>query len=306
MSTTTQISSQTKYFSSFSEDRIRSYLFGFNGQEKDNELYGEGNAYTAEFWEYDPRIGRRWNLDPVFNPIESPYATFHNGPIFYSDPNGDWPPQIFLGLISALTGRNLSPEEIRESTLPNPIKTYLLTYKAINIELEGRVKVGLGWQGKVNVGGVEVGGKKDFGSVNLGVNSNTGLITDVTQGYEWDALIYGQGKTKTTLLPFDGRNGSDYVPKGTTVIVSESAQMGPVYGEENKYYGSNGEVLPGSDTGEDKLPNIKSGADIAYQNVGGFELGFDVNINLQQVYDAFTNPSGKSDNTNSGTSNTAT
>ena len=27
------------------------YEFGFNGQLKDNEIYGEGNAYTAEFWE---------------------------------------------------------------------------------------------------------------------------------------------------------------------------------------------------------------------------------------------------------------
>ena len=44
------------------------YRYGFNGQEKDNEVYGEGNSYTAEFWEYDPRLGRRWNCDPVSNP----------------------------------------------------------------------------------------------------------------------------------------------------------------------------------------------------------------------------------------------
>jgi hypothetical protein len=41
------------------------YPFGFNGQEKDNEVYGEGNSYTAECWQYDPRLGRRWNLHPV-------------------------------------------------------------------------------------------------------------------------------------------------------------------------------------------------------------------------------------------------
>ena len=40
------------------------YRYGFNGQEKSDEIKGEGSSYTAEFWEYDPRIGRRWNIDP--------------------------------------------------------------------------------------------------------------------------------------------------------------------------------------------------------------------------------------------------
>jgi hypothetical protein len=45
------------------EDKDR-YRFGFNGQEKVNEIAGVGNHNTAEFWEYDTRLGRRWNLDP--------------------------------------------------------------------------------------------------------------------------------------------------------------------------------------------------------------------------------------------------
>ncbi len=65
------------------------YRYGFNGQEKSDEISGEGNSYTAEFWEYDPRIGRRWNRDPVITIWESPYASFHNNPIAFSDVNGD-------------------------------------------------------------------------------------------------------------------------------------------------------------------------------------------------------------------------
>jgi hypothetical protein len=65
-----------------------SYRYGFNGQEKSSEIKGEGNSYTADFWEYDPRIGKRWNLDPVVKPWESPYATFANNPIGNIDPNG--------------------------------------------------------------------------------------------------------------------------------------------------------------------------------------------------------------------------
>jgi putative chitinase len=62
--------------------------FGFNGQEKDNEVSGDGNSYTAEFWQYDPRLGRRFNVDPVMKVWESPYATFANNPIYYGDPSG--------------------------------------------------------------------------------------------------------------------------------------------------------------------------------------------------------------------------
>jgi len=65
------------------------YRFGFNGQEKDDEIAGTGNSYTAMFWQYDPRILRRWNRDPKPNPAISVYATFSNNPIWFSDPLGD-------------------------------------------------------------------------------------------------------------------------------------------------------------------------------------------------------------------------
>ncbi len=48
-------------------------------------MYGNGNLNTAEFWEYDTRLGRRWNLDPVFNSSQSQYSTFNNAPILFLD-----------------------------------------------------------------------------------------------------------------------------------------------------------------------------------------------------------------------------
>ncbi|MGB3946927.1 MAG: hypothetical protein WBM13_03000, partial [Bacteroidia bacterium] len=65
------------------------YRYGANsGNEKDDEIYGSGNAYSAEYWEYDPRLGRRWENDPIVKPWESSYATFGDNPIYYNDPNG--------------------------------------------------------------------------------------------------------------------------------------------------------------------------------------------------------------------------
>jgi RHS repeat-associated protein len=65
-----------------------SYRYGFQNQEKLDEISGEGNHYSAEYWEYDPRLGRRWNIDPVVKHHESPYACFANNPIWFIDPNG--------------------------------------------------------------------------------------------------------------------------------------------------------------------------------------------------------------------------
>ncbi|MDP2387571.1 MAG: hypothetical protein Q8M29_14435 [Bacteroidota bacterium] len=67
------------------------YRFGYNDQEKDDEVYGPGNLNAAEHWEYDTRLGRRWNIDPVVDPGVASYACFNNNPVHYSDINGDSP-----------------------------------------------------------------------------------------------------------------------------------------------------------------------------------------------------------------------
>jgi hypothetical protein len=66
---------------------VGGYRYGFNGQEKSDEV-AKGST-TALFWEYDSRIGRRWNIDS--KPITgiSEYAVFNNNPIWFSDPLGD-------------------------------------------------------------------------------------------------------------------------------------------------------------------------------------------------------------------------
>ena len=65
------------------------YRYGFGGQEKSDEIKGAGNSYTAEFWEYDPRVGRRWNTDPKPTVGMSPYSAFKGNPILNIDPLGD-------------------------------------------------------------------------------------------------------------------------------------------------------------------------------------------------------------------------
>ena len=62
-----------------------SYRYGFNTQEKSDEI-GIG-FYSAKFWEYDSRIVRRWDMDPILEYGESPYSCFGNNPISNTDFN---------------------------------------------------------------------------------------------------------------------------------------------------------------------------------------------------------------------------
>ena len=65
------------------------YRYSYNGQMKVNEIAGVGNHLTAKYWDYDTRVGRRWNLDPKPNASLADYVAFVNNPICHSDVLGD-------------------------------------------------------------------------------------------------------------------------------------------------------------------------------------------------------------------------
>ena len=69
---------------------IPRYRYFFNGQETDNEVYGEGAVLGYEFRQYDARIGRWWSIDPKADkyPGVSPYAFCNGSPVLLLDPSG--------------------------------------------------------------------------------------------------------------------------------------------------------------------------------------------------------------------------
>jgi YD repeat-containing protein len=62
------------------------YRYSINGQEKETEL--NENITTAQYWEYDSRTGRRWNVDPIIKENESGYFCFSGNPIALVDKFG--------------------------------------------------------------------------------------------------------------------------------------------------------------------------------------------------------------------------
>ena len=58
----------------------RGYRYGFQGQEKDNELKGSGNSLNYRYRMHDPRLGRFFSVDPLAGkyPWNSTYAFSEN------------------------------------------------------------------------------------------------------------------------------------------------------------------------------------------------------------------------------------
>jgi len=66
------------------------YRYGYQGSEKDDELKGNGNSYTTEFRQLDPRLGRWLSVDPFSQNASdiTPYRYGFNSPISFNDQNG--------------------------------------------------------------------------------------------------------------------------------------------------------------------------------------------------------------------------
>jgi RHS repeat-associated protein len=66
------------------------YRYGFQGQEADDEIKGEGNSYSYKYRMHDPRIGRFFAIDPLAPkyPELTPYQFSSNSPIYMNEIEG--------------------------------------------------------------------------------------------------------------------------------------------------------------------------------------------------------------------------
>ena len=66
------------------------YRFAFNGKEKDDETYGDGDEYDFGARIYDSRVGRWMGCDPLEKkyPSMSSYSFAGNSPVAFYDPDG--------------------------------------------------------------------------------------------------------------------------------------------------------------------------------------------------------------------------
>jgi RHS repeat-associated protein len=89
------------------------YRYGFQGQEKDDELKGEGNSLNYTFRMHDPRIGRFFAVDPVAvdYPHNSPYSFSENRVIDRNELEGlETGPQYWMAYTPAAKSAGMTPK----------------------------------------------------------------------------------------------------------------------------------------------------------------------------------------------------
>ncbi|OYU94736.1 MAG: hypothetical protein CFE21_13675 [Bacteroidetes bacterium B1(2017)] len=186
------------------------YYFHFNGQESDNEIAGIGNINTAEFWEYDARLGRRWNLDPITKPHESSYSCFSNNPIWNVDKLGNDTTNGFVNsqsrdefnqIYNELNNRidkvakdiynledkeKLSNKDVRNlNTLKNQLEGYLKIKKAFD-EVISNKDIKYWFHSSKNIGQFEdgkTGEQNGLVYIIWETGNSTALVHEIRHGY---------------------------------------------------------------------------------------------------------------------------
>ena len=76
------------------------YRNGFQGQEVDDEVKGEGNSVNYKYRMHDPRVGRFFAVDPLAYQFAgwSTYNYCFDNPIAYIDPDGRAPQTDFINV----------------------------------------------------------------------------------------------------------------------------------------------------------------------------------------------------------------
>ncbi|GGD34284.1 hypothetical protein GCM10011343_25210 [Flavobacterium orientale] len=104
-----------------------SYRYGFQGQEKDDEVKGEGNSLNYTFRMHDPRVGRFFAVDPLSKsyPWNSSYAFSENRVIDSGELEGL---ERYFAADGSSLGQVGKSEEIRilYSSLNKGLDTYLI------------------------------------------------------------------------------------------------------------------------------------------------------------------------------------
>jgi len=115
-----------------------SYRYGFNGQEREQQL--NQSVTSAEYWFYDGRLGRRWNVDPVLYPWNGGYTCFNSIPILYADPNGDQPPLNTKSSVTTGSGYNLQVTPAIDGTSSIDLKQDYQIQQKLPTDMEKAMK----------------------------------------------------------------------------------------------------------------------------------------------------------------------
>jgi RHS repeat-associated protein len=155
-------------------EKDHSYHYGFGGKWKDNEVYGDGNAYDFNARIYDPRLVKWLSLDPEQRkfPALTPYNYCYNNPIRFFDPDGNLGIRVEVKY-NEKTGRytilKISIDDDLREVAPIP----------------GVGNIGMDYHDYIDINVINSAGQKDY----VKSQSITTFRTNVILGGKWWAKI---------------------------------------------------------------------------------------------------------------------
>ena len=265
------------------------YRYSINGQEKESEL--NENITTAEYWEYDSRIVRRWNVDPVVKVYESPYLCFSNNPVWLMDPLGsDTIPaslntsKSFGERMKALHEENLKryQEDLVVATKHNAEE-----HKKPLFNFTSSVTLGssFAFRGKLLGIGASINGTEGTDLDLIGVRDNQGVLLGTNQvtgakprkmlagGVNYGGFGFGVDMERDANTSYFGNKKEGIVFKpGGEFTLTEKLEV-PFQTWERKTFidGNTGKVKKVIDANKTPLLHIKAAVFI------GIELSVDIN-----------------------------
>ncbi|MFH6994548.1 thrombospondin type 3 repeat-containing protein [Flavobacterium sp. FlaQc-48] len=201
-----------------------SYRYGFQGQEMDNEIKGEGNSLNYTFRMHDPRIGRFFAVDPLQENYSwnSPYSFSSNRVIDMIELEGaETKDAVALGTMLVTTG--------------NAVQLSNFTYNDA-IELVSRKSEktpDFGWIKYVNRGGIVALLLRDYLSPNVGGDKTE--IRDSSIKFNFGVLEISRRLSGTTFLfvPINSKGQKDltkpYEPNPMEIFTNDPSKLSDNY-----------------------------------------------------------------------------
>ena len=198
------------------------YRYGFQGQEKDDEIKGEGNSLNYKYRMHDPRVGRFFAVDPLVHsyPWYTPYQFSGNTPIMSIELEGLEPivenGELVGYTIQAGQGPSQVSLDINNSATQKKYGYSLqkrVTWKDVLLDNAGYYSRKGGWEGS-NMLDIDNPTYRNLNS-NVGDNLTINLNKERTQATTAKPLtadIDGVGVSEDGFLIFWGTPGtSEYM-----------------------------------------------------------------------------------------------
>jgi len=189
------------------------YRYGFNGQEKIDEVYGTGNYLDFTYRGYNPRLGRFFAIDPMFKefPFYSPYQFASNNPILAIELEG----------LESSDNKNESEKKTSENTTPTEEKKVLDT-KTVGKNWDNSVYMGTNGNPK-NTDGTDSYEPKPQESMDARAKRHDqgsgGIASRTTENMKEDAVFVvgaisdlAKAAENTFIIPFMGMGNAKANP----------------------------------------------------------------------------------------------